>query len=122
MYNLVGRTSKEENEKGHGGGEESKQAGDYKTPGTGRSAPREIQRGKRTTMNKEVTNRKSPVKTQDFVIYCRQFATLIRAGVSIVQSTQDLGECSRKSKALKRILSSNRIGFKAGISFSRCGH
>ncbi|MFP3802564.1 hypothetical protein, partial [Paraburkholderia sp. SIMBA_027] len=30
------------------------------------------------------------VKNQDFVIYCRQFATLIRAGVSIVESTNIL--------------------------------
>ena len=30
------------------------------------------------------------VKNEDFVIYCRQFATLIRAGITIVESTKIL--------------------------------
>lgn len=40
------------------------------------------------------------VKNEDFVIYSRQFATLIRAGVSILESTKILAE-QTSSKPLK---------------------
>lgn len=45
----------------------------------------------------------SPVKLQHMVIYLRQFATLLKAGVSIVDSTNILAE-QTESKALKRAL------------------
>ncbi|WP_195572204.1 type II secretion system F family protein [Paenibacillus sp. 1001270B_150601_E10] len=45
----------------------------------------------------------SPVKTQDFVIYLRQFSTLIVAGVSVAEATRILGQ-QTASKALKKAL------------------
>jgi type IV pilus assembly protein PilC len=45
----------------------------------------------------------NPVKLQHMVIYLRQFATLLKAGVSIVDSTKILSE-QTESKALKRAL------------------
>lgn len=45
----------------------------------------------------------SPVKTQDFVIYLRQFSTLIEAGVSVAEATRILGQ-QTASKALKKAL------------------
>lgn len=57
------------------------------------------------------------VKNQDFVIYCRQFATLIRAGVSIVEATNILARQS-KNKILKRTLEQVEEEIRGGISFS----
>ncbi|OPA80250.1 type II secretion system protein F [Paenibacillus selenitireducens] len=45
----------------------------------------------------------NPVKTQDFVIYLRQFATLIVAGVSVAEATKILAE-QTASKALRKAL------------------
>ncbi|TKC15623.1 type II secretion system F family protein [Robertmurraya kyonggiensis] len=45
----------------------------------------------------------SPVKLQHMVIYLRQFATLLKAGVSVVDSTNILAE-QTESKVLKRAL------------------
>ncbi|CAM5182884.1 Type IV pilus assembly protein PilC OS=Ureibacillus acetophenoni OX=614649 GN=SAMN05877842_10475 PE=3 SV=1 [Ureibacillus acetophenoni] len=57
------------------------------------------------------------VKNQDFVIYCRQFATLIRAGVSIVESTDILAN-QTKSKPLKKALQAVEEDIRSGIPFS----
>ena len=57
------------------------------------------------------------VKNQDFVIYCRQFATLIRAGVSIVESTNILAR-QTKNKTLKRALEEVEVDIRSGIPFS----
>lgn len=57
------------------------------------------------------------VKHQDFVIYCRQYATLIRAGVSIVEATRILGSQS-KSKPLKKALEQVEEDIRGGLSFS----
>lgn len=113
VYKYVGRTSKGKMKKGTVEAE-SKQQAITKLREQGIS-PREINEAK-GLLYKEVSIG-SPVKTQDFVIYCRQFATLIRAGVSIVQSTQILAMQS-ESKALKRILSSIESDLRTGISFS----
>lgn len=59
----------------------------------------------------------SPVKYADFVVYCRQFATLIRAGVSIVEANRILAE-QTESKALKKALVDLTTKMKKGISFS----
>ncbi|MDS9471336.1 type II secretion system F family protein [Sporosarcina pasteurii] len=57
------------------------------------------------------------VKNEDFVIYCRQFATLIRAGISIVEATHILaGQTS--SKPLKNALFTIEEEVRAGTSFS----
>ncbi|WP_191269770.1 type II secretion system F family protein [Neobacillus kokaensis] len=45
----------------------------------------------------------NPVKLQDFVIYLRQFATLLKAGVTVVEATSILAH-QTESKALKRAL------------------
>lgn len=45
----------------------------------------------------------NPVKLEDFVIYLRQFSTLLKAGVSVVESTAILSE-QTESKALRKAL------------------
>ncbi|SFB16299.1 MULTISPECIES: type II secretion system F family protein [unclassified Bacillus (in: firmicutes)] len=45
----------------------------------------------------------NPVKLEHFVIYMRQFATLLKAGVTVVDSTQILAD-QTDSKALKKAL------------------
>lgn len=45
----------------------------------------------------------NPVKRIDFIIYCRQFATLIRAGVAIVEATNILA-LQTESKVLRKAL------------------
>ncbi|WP_096153177.1 MULTISPECIES: type II secretion system F family protein [Bacillus] len=45
----------------------------------------------------------NPVKLQDFVVYLRQFSTLIRAGVTVVESTKILAN-QTESKHLQRVL------------------
>ncbi|MFJ7735043.1 type II secretion system F family protein [Lysinibacillus sp. NPDC097287] len=57
------------------------------------------------------------VKHQDFVIYCRQYATLVRAGVSIVESTSILGS-QTKSKPLRKALEEVEEDIRGGLSFS----
>lgn len=57
------------------------------------------------------------VKNADFVMYCRQFATLIQAGVTIVDATDILARQST-SKPLKRALEEVEEDIRAGIPFS----
>ncbi|WP_077706098.1 type II secretion system F family protein [Virgibacillus dokdonensis] len=64
---------------------------------------REIKETKATIFNKDLSLAKQSVKNRDFVIYCRQFATLIRAGISIVEATKILAQ-QTNSKALKKAL------------------
>ncbi|NCU16940.1 type II secretion system F family protein [Pallidibacillus pasinlerensis] len=78
-------------------------------------SPREINEAK-GLLNKEITIG-NPVKQQDFVIYCRQFATLIRAGVSIVDSTNILAK-QTDSKYLAKVLVAIEDDLRSGISFS----
>lgn len=59
----------------------------------------------------------SKVKSQDFVIYCRQYATLVRAGITIVEATHILAEQSR-SKALKKALLQVGEDVRSGQPFS----
>lgn len=78
-------------------------------------SPREINEAK-GLLNKEITIG-NPVKQQDFVVYCRQFATLIRAGVSIVDSTNILAK-QTDSKYLAKVLVAIEDDLRSGISFS----
>lgn len=55
-----------------------------------------------TLLTKEITFG-NPLKLQHFVIYLRQFATLLKAGVTIVDATRILAE-QTESKALKKSL------------------
>lgn len=60
----------------------------------------------------------NPVKTIHFIIYCRQFATLMRAGVSIVDATRILAE-QTDSKPLRKALQEVGSSLLRGISFSQ---
>lgn len=60
----------------------------------------------------------NPVKTIHFIIYCRQFATLMRAGVSIVDATRILAE-QTESKPLRKALQDVGSSLMRGISFSQ---
>lgn len=77
--------------------------------------PREVEESK-SILHKELSIGQK-VKTQDFVIYTRQFATLIRAGVSIVESTRILAD-QTKSKPLKKALNSVEEDVRTGLTFS----
>ncbi|MFL0583102.1 type II secretion system F family protein [Solibacillus silvestris] len=78
--------------------------------------PREIEESK-SLLHMEVSLGSKKVKTQDFVIYCRQFATLIRAGVSLVEATDILAK-QATSKPLKKALESVEEDIRSGIPFS----
>ncbi|MBO2944816.1 type II secretion system F family protein [Paenibacillus sp. F411] len=60
----------------------------------------------------------NPVKTVHFIIYCRQFATLIRAGVSIVDATRILAE-QTDSKPLRKALMDVGTSLLRGVAFSQ---
>ncbi|GGA35612.1 type II secretion system F family protein [Psychrobacillus lasiicapitis] len=77
--------------------------------------PREIEESK-SILHKELALG-GKVKNQDFVIYSRQFATLIRAGVSILESTKILAE-QTSSKPLKKGLQDVEEDVRSGLSFS----
>jgi type IV pilus assembly protein PilC len=76
----------------------------------------EITEVPQTILNKEITFGKA-VKLKDFVIYLRQFATLIKAGVSIVDSTRILAS-QTESKALKKALIDVEESLRAGNPLS----
>ena len=78
--------------------------------------PRQLEESK-SIFHKDL-NLSGKVKNQDFVIYCRQFATLIRAGISIVEATNILARQST-SKALKRALESVEEDVRTGSAFSQ---
>ncbi len=59
----------------------------------------------------------SPVKNEQFVVFCRQFATMIQAGISIVEATAILAEQS-ESKPLKKTLAEVTAELRKGHTFS----
>ena len=59
----------------------------------------------------------NPVKMQDFVIYLRQFATLLQAGVTIVEATSVLA-AQTESKGLKQALLDVEQELREGNPFS----
>ena len=61
----------------------------------------------------------NPVKLQDFVIYLRQFSTLLRAGVTIVDATNILSK-QTSSKALRTALEQMEEDLKSGQALSVC--
>lgn len=79
-------------------------------------SPREITETKPSIFNRDLSIG-SGVKMEHFVIYCRQFATLIRAGVTIVESTNILAE-QTESKGLKKALKEVEAEIRGGIAFS----
>lgn len=78
--------------------------------------PREIEESK-SLLHMDINLGSGKIKTQDFVIYCRQFATLIRAGVSLVEATNILAK-QATSKPLKKALEKVEEDVRAGIPFS----
>ena len=70
-----------------------------------------------TGLNKEVTILPERVKIEHLIMYVRQFATLIRAGVPIVRATAIL-RVQTESKVLKKTLSQIEDDLKEGIAFS----
>ncbi|RWZ59931.1 type II secretion system F family protein [Halobacillus fulvus] len=59
----------------------------------------------------------SPVRSRDFVLYLRQFATLIHAGISLIDATYILKD-QTTSRGLKQALSEVAIELEAGHAFS----
>jgi type IV pilus assembly protein PilC len=78
--------------------------------------PRAVEEKQKSIWQMEITIGK-PVKTEDFVIYCRQFSTLIRAGVSIVDATNILSNQS-ESKALRETLTDVTDKLRKGMALS----
>ena len=78
--------------------------------------PREVVESN-SILHKEIEVMKR-VKAQDFVMFCRQFATLVRAGVSIVESTHVLALQS-PNKLLKNTLFEVEEDLRSGKSFSQ---
>ncbi|MFD1708776.1 type II secretion system F family protein [Siminovitchia sediminis] len=79
--------------------------------------PRELTETKETIFNKNISIGGPKVKQRHFVVYCRQFATLIRAGISIVQSTHILG-AQTESKTLAKTLKEVESEIRSGVAFS----
>jgi len=114
IYKYIGRTNKGAQTKGTVDAA-NKQAAIAKLRADGIN-PREVNESN-SILHKDLNFGGGKVKNQDFVIYCRQFATLIRAGVSIVESTHILAQQS-KSKPLKKALGTVEEDIRTGISFS----
>lgn len=60
----------------------------------------------------------NPVKTIHFIIFCRQFSTLIRAGVTILDATRILAE-QTESKVLRKTLQDVYASLMRGIALSQ---
>ncbi|MEL4024540.1 type II secretion system F family protein [Lysinibacillus endophyticus] len=80
--------------------------------------PRQLEESKSLLHAEIKLGASGKVKNEDFVIYCRQFATLIRAGISIVEATKILAE-QTTSKALKKVLYEVEEDVRAGTPFSK---
>lgn len=78
--------------------------------------PREVNEST-SILDKDINLGGGKVKHQDFVIYCRQFATLIRAGVTIVDATNILAR-QTTSKVLRSSLEQVEEDVRTGIPFS----
>lgn len=80
-------------------------------------SPREVKETEPSIFNRDLSIGGNKVKNEDFVIYCRQFATLIRAGISIVESTNILAN-QTESKGLQKVLIQVEADIKEGMAFS----
>lgn len=79
---------------------------------------REISETKTTMFNRSLSiGSGESVKNRDFVIYSRQFGTLIRAGIPIVDATQILSE-QTESKGLRKALVKVEAEVREGKAFS----
>lgn len=75
-----------------------------------------IEEVKQSVLSKDITIG-NPVKLQHFVIYLRQFSTLLKAGVSMVETTQILSQ-QTESKYLRRALVDVEQELKGGNPLS----
>ena len=118
MYKYSGKDSKGRNKRGNIEAENRQQAIKFLRDEGIR--PREIKETKATLFNKDISISigGNSVNAEHFVIYARQFATLIRAGVSIVESTEILAK-QTESKALGHALTDISEEIKDGKSFSK---
>lgn len=66
---------------------------------------------------KEIPLGKKKVKSKDFIVYLRQFSTLLQAGVSLVEATQTLAE-QTSGKILKKTLGELVQSLEAGKPYS----
>ncbi|QCR32039.1 type II secretion system F family protein [Lysinibacillus sp. SGAir0095] len=114
VYKYIGRTQQGAQTKGIVDAA-NKQAAIAKLRSQGIN-PREVNESN-SILHKELKIGTAKVKNQDFVIYLRQFATLIRAGVSIVESTRILAD-QTKSKPLKKALQTVEEDIRTGFAFS----
>lgn len=80
-------------------------------------SPREVKETKPNIFNRDISISRNSVKNEHFVVYCRQFATLIRASISIVEATNILAD-QTESKVLKKVLAEVEIDIKGGTAFS----
>lgn len=115
MYKYVGRTKKGVMKRGTIEGTSRNQA--IQTLREKGISPREVTETKATIFNKNLSIGGNSVKHQHFVIYCRQFATLIKAGISIVEATNILA-AQTESKALKKVLGEVEAEIREGQAFS----
>jgi len=79
----------------------------------------ELNEQKETIWNKDLDiTIGPPVKNQDFVIFCRQLATLLNAGTTIVEAIKILGE-QVSSKKFKQTLDEIYFDIRSGTTFSQ---
>ena len=78
----------------------------------------EIKERKETFLTKDLNiTIGKPVKSQDFVMFCRQLATLLKAGTPIADSIRILSD-QVSSKALQKALNEVYHDIRSGTSFS----
>lgn len=115
VYKYVGRTMKGAVKRGTIEGDNRNQV--IKQLREKGISPREVTETKATIFNKNISLGGKNAKHQHFVVYCRQFATLIRAGISIVDSTHIL-EAQTESKGLAKALKEVETEIRSGVAFS----
>ncbi|MGD7044123.1 type II secretion system F family protein [Jeotgalibacillus proteolyticus] len=76
----------------------------------------DIQEQQETLLNKDLAIG-NPVKLQHLVIFVRQFSTLLKAGVTVVDATAILSK-QTESKALKKALSAIELELREGNTLS----
>lgn len=115
LYRYVGRTRKGEIKRGTIESNSEKQALlELREKGI---ILRELKEVKSRIFLKKLLPRRKKVKIEHFVIYCRQFATLIRAGISVLDATKILIQ-QTESKQLKQTLKEVEADIITGKSYS----
>lgn len=115
LYRYVGRTRKGEIKRGMIESNSEKQALlELREKGI---ILRELKEVNSRIFLKKLLPRRKKVKIEHFVIYCRQFATLIRAGISVLDATKILIQ-QTESKQLKQTLKEVEADIITGKSYS----